>query len=295
VNGTIPALNISKKEHMYKILVPYDFSETSKKALQHAGVIAAKKNGKVHVLHVVETGQNSSFHTQGYAPQDPAFEIAVVRMVKKLKERLNAEIPTLINMEFLGKAEVKSAQFDSTIPDMIIRQEADLIVMGTEGFEGSKELIISSTTQRVADACNVPLIVVKKDTPYSDYSQVVYASHFDETHADEMTQFAQFLDNLEAKLDLVKVNGDQPLEEGFLDRLNGVAHSLQFNEANAKAEVVRSKEVEEAIQLYVEKQRANLLTVNAHDVGGLGRFFGDHTVEHLVNQTKQPIMLLNVS
>ncbi len=110
-----------------------------------------------------------------------------------------------------------------------------------------------------------------------------------------MRQFAQFLNDMDANLDLVKVTGDEPLEEGFLDRLNAVAHSLQFNEANAKAEVVRSEEVEDAIQLYLEKQRANLLTVNAHHIGGLGRFFGDQTVEHLVNQTKQPIMLLNVA
>ncbi len=90
--------------------------------MQHAGVIAAKKNAKVHVIHVVETGANSSFSTQGYAPQDPAFEVAVVRMVKKLKERLNVEIPTLINMKFLGEAEVKSAQFDSTTVDVIVKQ-----------------------------------------------------------------------------------------------------------------------------------------------------------------------------
>lgn len=279
---------------MYSILVPYDFSETSKKALQHAGVIAAKKKGKVNVLHVLETGEGSSFHTQGYSPKKAAFQMAMARMVKKLKERLNMEIPTLINLDFLGKAEIKPAQFEHTIVDVILAQDADLIVMGTKGFQGSKELIISSTTQRIASACDVPLIVVKKDTPYSDYSQVVYASHFDETHSNEMNQFAQFLNNLNADLDLLKVNGNKPVQEGFIDRLNGVAHSLQFNEANAQAAVVRSDEVEEAIQLYLDKKQANLLTVNAHQIGGLGRFFGENTVEHLINQTDRPVMLLNV-
>ena len=279
----------------YNILVPYDFDDASKNALKHAGIIAAKKNAQITVLHVVDSGEGSSFHATGVQPADPAFQVAMIRMVEKLKKRLNLEIPTLVNMKFLKGIQVKAAQFEHTVSDIILKQPTDLIVMGTKGFHGSKELFISSLTQVTVDKSKVPVIVVKKDTPISKYDHVVYASHFEETHTDEMTQLAEFLNQLGANIDLVKVTGNGSLDNDTQKRLQDVAHSLQFNEANADAEIVRSKDVEDAIQLYLEKKKADLLTVNAHRIGGVGRFFGDNTVEHLVNSAEQPIMLLNIN
>ncbi|MEX2595517.1 MAG: universal stress protein [Salibacteraceae bacterium] len=280
---------------MYKILVPYNFSESSKNALRQAGVIATRKNAKIIVVHVLETGGTSSFSTQGYSPDNATNELAMLKMIEKLKERLNLEIPTIINLELLDKIEVKAAYAEHTLTDVITSFDANLIVMGTKGFEGSKELFVSSNTQKTVDKSRVPVIVLKEKTPQSNLGHVVYASQFEQTHDREMQLIANFMKDIDADLDLIKVAGKDDKDSDLKPRLDEVARSLQFSKGKAKAEIIRSDNAKEAVQLYMDKQKGDLLVVNAHHIAGIGRFWGENTVEHFVNQMDQPMMLLNVA
>lgn len=132
-----------------KILVAYDGSEFSNRALSEAADLAKKFNGSVTVLHV--------FWEEG---------------VKKLE---GTEIRDQLTMQLLGDAEksLKASKVKyevrserSNDPPHVILKTArdegfDCIVMGSRGRGGAKAWILGSVSSRVVAESSCSVIVVK--------------------------------------------------------------------------------------------------------------------------------------
>ena len=135
-----------------KILVAYDGSEFSKRALKEAVDLAKKFNGSVTLLHVF---------------WDPT-----VPTVKKLEGTEIRDQPTLkliADAEKLLKGEkvnyeMRSERSDDA-PYVILKTArddgCDAIAMGSRGMGGAKAWILGSVSSRVVAESPCPVIVVK--------------------------------------------------------------------------------------------------------------------------------------
>jgi nucleotide-binding universal stress UspA family protein len=135
------------------LLVPYDGSEFSKKALRRAGEMAKTDGGQVTVLYVIPRYE----------------EMMEFYRSDSIKKSLHAEAEKI-----LGEAKALAAEIGITIrteireghaSDEIIaaahKLENDLIAMGTYGWKGMNNAIMGSTTNRVIAHASCPILVVK--------------------------------------------------------------------------------------------------------------------------------------
>ncbi|MFT6865781.1 MAG: hypothetical protein ACJA08_000606 [Cyclobacteriaceae bacterium] len=72
----------------------------------------------------------------------------------------------------------------------INKQDIDLVVMGSHGARGIKELFVSSNAQQVARYSDAPVLILKKKIDTIISSHVIYISEFNQ---DVLTAFEKVL------------------------------------------------------------------------------------------------------
>lgn len=140
-----------------RILVPMDFSSSSKAALQAAAELASRYDGELHVLHVIESA---------VIPDSIARFLAR----KPIEERR-----TLASDSFAGDVldpgpmagrEVVSAAVEGVAAQEIVRyageHEIDLVVLGSHGNTGLARILLGSVAEAVVRSAPCPVLIVRK-------------------------------------------------------------------------------------------------------------------------------------
>ena len=142
-----------------RILYCTDFSENSLPARACALDYATSFRAELIVVHVM------SSRLFGY----PFFEETIGTDVAELKHKLEDRVK--LELEAVAKqcgqecpvvrASVRSGAVASEIVRCAEELSADLIVMGTHGWSGLKQLILGSTTENVLRMANGPVLIVR--------------------------------------------------------------------------------------------------------------------------------------
>jgi nucleotide-binding universal stress UspA family protein len=138
------------------ILVPVDFSDHSKEALDAAIQLAEEFGSTIHLLHCYH------IQTAGISPYGIVLPSGYYADIRDAAEkRLN---------DWHKKASEEGIKVESTLsadsPSLAINLaaeeiEADLIVMGTRGLSGLKHAMLGSVAERIVRLAPCPVLTVK--------------------------------------------------------------------------------------------------------------------------------------
>lgn len=150
-----------------KILVAYDGSEQSLRAMDHAAEMAQTNKGTLTVLTVVpkETppvlveegfGTVPLTSTQEWADYQDKMKESYMKSQDEAVKGVRAKYP---------KLKVDSILLEGRPSSIIVEQaeknQADLIVMGSRGIGGISGWILGSTSRRVVESCTKPVLIIK--------------------------------------------------------------------------------------------------------------------------------------
>ncbi|OZI18821.1 hypothetical protein CAL26_14120 [Bordetella genomosp. 9] len=150
---------------MYKkILVPVDGSETSGRALEQAVRLARLSEGKIRLIHVLDT----LLYTNGF--ERP--EIYVHQMLPSMLRnghRILADARHVLEAEGVEcdchLEECDGRRVSEIIVDHARDWKADVIVMGTHGRRGINRLVMGSDAELVVRTAPVPVLLVRPPEP----------------------------------------------------------------------------------------------------------------------------------
>lgn len=127
---------------MKRILVPTDFSPNADKALNYAVQIARKAGAEILLIHAVET-----------LMADEDFRI--------MKQKLDELAGIIRGTEMLDiSTRIFSDSSVNSVINAIYEHKPDLVVMGTNGSSGLKEVIYGSRTAAVIGRSPVPVLAI---------------------------------------------------------------------------------------------------------------------------------------
>jgi len=140
-----------------KILVPIDFSEHSKNALQYAVSFAKKFQSELILIYVVEPT---------IYPADFSFgQVAVPSIEKELRERGTVELNQLVETQIAGvlpaRAMVRTGKPFLEIIDTATEEEVDLIIIATHGHTGVEHILFGGTAEKVVRKAPCPVLIVR--------------------------------------------------------------------------------------------------------------------------------------
>ena len=140
---------------MFKsILCPVDFSEHSERALGYAIDLAALTGAHLTIVTVVDKFLNDASSAAGHAGE--------------LRRQTQEEIRNLLQRISESRGQLRETPAVSVLTgspgEEILNQigecNADIVVMGTQGLEGTRRLIFGSTTEHVLREARVPVLAV---------------------------------------------------------------------------------------------------------------------------------------
>jgi universal stress protein A len=143
--------------HLKKILVPTDFSETSKKAIQYALRFAEQVGCEIALLYVVEPAIpmiGAPLVIEPFTEKDE-FSIA-----KKELAVLAAESHT--NGAHSVSSLVRVGHAPNEINKVAKDLDVDLIIISTHGYTSWRHFCIGSTAERVVRTAPCPVLVVRE-------------------------------------------------------------------------------------------------------------------------------------
>ena len=130
---------------MKKILVPTDLTEVAAQATSQAAIIAKKANAGLTLLHVLDSRS---------APESTVTPL--------LKEQANnISLRYRIECDFI----VNKGNIFETIPAIARSADYFLIVIGTHGIKGIKQILMGANILKLVMKIGIPVMVVQKETP----------------------------------------------------------------------------------------------------------------------------------
>ncbi|HJW38396.1 MAG TPA: universal stress protein [Candidatus Udaeobacter sp.] len=141
-----------------KILVPIDFSETSKKAFQYALKFAEQFDCEITLLNVVEpiSAMVGAPLAVEVLPQPQDDSIAAKKELAALAARSRNNGAKSIN------SSVRIGHAPNEITKAAKDLDVDLIIIATHGYTSWRYLCIGSTAERVVRAAPCPVLVVRE-------------------------------------------------------------------------------------------------------------------------------------
>ena len=148
------------------ILVPVDFSECSREALEHAIVLADRFGASIHVLHVWEpphyVGPEFLIREPGETGH-PLRDDALAQATKEMEEFVSA-FPQRARFQ-LRFACGKPAQ---AIVTLAAEEAFEAIVMGTHGRTGLPHILLGSVAEKVVRTAPCPVMSVRQRSAARD-------------------------------------------------------------------------------------------------------------------------------
>lgn len=145
-----------------RILVPYDGSATSDKALAEAVRLAKPCSSRLRLIHVVDPLLHvSGFETGAtYTRQIlPGLLAAGMELLRKAREPLEAQ-GVDVESELIQSGGERVARI---VVEQAESWKADLIVLGTHGRRGIDRVLMGSDAEQVARTAPVPVLLVRAD------------------------------------------------------------------------------------------------------------------------------------
>ena len=191
---------------MKRILVPTDFSECAGYALSFACEMARKNNAKLLLLHTVEHPFGGSIDATG-ASVFQSFDDAFIDNLMKDGRTKLADLVTALPIPNDEITQVIEIGHPSAVIVRKIREYSiDLVVMGTHGASGVKEMLVGSNAEKIVRRAPCQVITMKSHVKLEDIKRIAFASDFAKLDEKAMALLKQTQHALGAEIDFVRIN-----------------------------------------------------------------------------------------
>jgi nucleotide-binding universal stress UspA family protein len=274
---------------MKKLLVPTDFSDTSKNAAAFAAQMAADiQNAKIILIHVsdkITGGSDGSPLTE----DDDDRRIILTQALSQLKDELLAvaQVP----IEFVTE---KGTSLVETLSRYVRHQAIDMVIMGITGATRLEQIFMGSNTLDMAKASVCPVLIIPPDAKYRKIKNVVLASDFKEVDTTiPVAPLKATLDLFKPALHIVNVDSEHYVE--LTDEYKAERAKLETMLKNYAPEFsfIRQYDFFDAISQFADDRNIDLIVIVPKDRSFLSGLFKTSHTKKLAYHSHVPIVAIH--
>ncbi|HYA88722.1 MAG TPA: universal stress protein [Nitrospirota bacterium] len=137
----------------HSLLVPFDGSESSKKALGRACELSKTDRSELSVLYVIPRYEEMMDFFKTESVKKSLYQEAekIIEVAKKMAAGQGVEI----------KAVVQEGHAADKVVEIADKMKHDLIIVGTHGWRGVNKAIMGSTAERIIAHASCPVLIAK--------------------------------------------------------------------------------------------------------------------------------------
>jgi nucleotide-binding universal stress UspA family protein len=275
---------------MKKLLVPTDFSDTSKNAALFAVQMAADiQNAKIILIHVsdkIAGGSDGSPLTE----DDDDRRIILTEALSQLKDELSPsakEVPIEFAIE-------KGTSLVEILTRYVRYNAIDLVIMGITGATRLEQIFMGSNTLDMAKEGVCPVLIIPPDAKYRKIKNVVLASDFKEVDTTiPVAPLKATLDLFKPALHIVNVDSEHYVE--LTDEYKAERKKLEkmLQEYAPEFYFIRQYDFFDAISQFVSDKNIDLIFIVPKDRSVLSGLFKTSHTKKLAYHSHVPIVAIH--
>lgn len=276
---------------MNKILFPTDFSDAAQQAFLYALHLADKFGAEITTLHAYELPQVSDieltpnlrkFYDNLDLYEFESYRDAIPPLVDTARAHGFDHIPL---QHVLKKGDAEAAILELAVTDAI-----DLIVMGTTGARGLKEIFMGSTAGEVMENAPCPVLAIPEQGKFDGkIDNIAFTTTFSE--ADQLTlhllnkMFAPFTPQIHC------LNVDLAHTETYTKRMKGFAEPFKDFE-NMQFHVLDGTDIYDEVTRYMDAHQIDLLAMVTQQRNFLQELFHFSKTKQMAYHAHTPVLAL---
>jgi nucleotide-binding universal stress UspA family protein len=278
---------------MKNILIPTDFSENAWKAIDYALNFFKGTPCNFYLLHVTKVMNYAGGETP-IIPTSVTIENTLLEQCKVDLEKSLVKIKKKYHNTKHHFITIPSYDyFIDAIRNQVDEKEIDLIVMGTKGASGIKEVIIGSNTGDVITKVKSMVLAVPDKTVYNSPKEIVFPTDFNTFYQTDIlnsiAEFAALHDSTIRILHVAKKDEElRKFQKENKDYLNDY-----FADIKHSFHRVTNKKIETGVQCFVESREIDMIIMVAKNLNLFQQIIFKPTVEEISYHTNVPFLVIH--
>ena len=285
-----------------RILVPTDFSGSADTAADAAIELSKKSGARIIFFHVIQVpvdwiGMETHASTSLYKSLQDKEKLYPEARAKigEVHNKLDQLVEKAKNAGASAEPELAFNQPYNTIVNYAQQIHADLIVMGTHGVSGVRDVVLGSNTQKVVKMAECPVLTVKEGMGLSQIEHIAFASDFHEKM--DQSSFWKVIDianMLNADMHLVYINTPYEFEDTITANEKLERFSALFPEVNVTKHIFNDYGIEKGVMSFCKANNIHMVAMGTHGYKGLKHMLRENISENLVNSADVPVLTVSM-
>lgn len=278
---------------MKNILVPTDFSENATNAFQYAVQLMEKERCRFHLLNTytpvsLYTSTIYEYHTSVQVDLGELYKKTSEAKLAKAIQKIKKMFPnTLHTFETIASCNLLIDE----IADCVNTYEIDIIVMGTQGASGLKEIFIGSQTMHAIQKTTVPIICVPSMYTFKVPKDVVFATDYELSITNNGISIVKDICNWHtSRLIFLNAYYGVPLDQEQIEVRDEL--DAYFKENAHQFQISDGMDVLEAIEDFQSKHLIDLLVMIHNRHSFFENILFVPVINKIVHHTKMPFLVI---
>ena len=278
---------------MKKILLPTDFSDNAWNAIFTAVKLYANIPCYFYILHAYEPNSLNLLDAKSQQRLGVIYD-----SLKQYSEQQLAKVLDYMNQNHKNpnhsfETISRSDTLEGSVKDLVLVKDIDLVVMGTQGATGAKEVFMGSNTVKILKQLkNISILVVPKDFNFQKLKTLVFPTDYTRKYEKfELLSMIELIKLWNTAIQVIHVAVEFILTDVqkanlkiLEDRLAGYKYS--FHELNFEGNIA------ESVEQYVNETRADLLTMVRYRHSIWERIIDEPVIKKIAFHSMVPVLFL---
>ena len=257
------------------VILPFDFSNSSKNALQHAVTIAKKFHTTVTAVCMMDSYSSNALQLKGIKLEE--FEAIA-------KAKLN-ELATDI------ECTVSDGRWSRAVGDIIKKKEGSVVILGV-GEKGRDGFFDGPHAYRIVDSINAPLLVIKDSQQNCEYK--IIATPLDQTmDTRQKLPFVKLMGGaFTAKVSMIGLHTNVTKDTSIhMESVMRQAAQYIQTKASYEYKIVQSKNEIGDLMNFTDESKADLLVIMSSHEKALSKIFASAYAQQVVEKSNIPVLI----
>jgi nucleotide-binding universal stress UspA family protein len=280
---------------MNTILCPTDFSKCADNAIAYANQLAIRAQAKLILVHSIYVPQampyvgpygGISVHPEisyGDAIQEGDELVHICQQLKEQAPHANVSYECITGCR---------PTIDE-ITHIADKNKVDLLVMGTTGAHGLKEIVLGSTTAQVIEATKRPVLVVPQTAAFSPVKRIVVAVDLREDHAGSLSSVLSIAKLFDSEILFLHVLKEKDFVKDSLASIQYDNWYSLINYGKVSFHTWEEKDIEQGILQFSQEKKADLIAMINHTRGFWASIFGSSHTREMAYYTPVPLLAIH--
>ncbi|WP_179336700.1 universal stress protein [Winogradskyella ludwigii] len=278
---------------MKHILLPTDFSDNSWNAISYAIKLFKNDTCTFHILNTYTPIIYNVEYVLGYPAQfglGDAIRNTAIDNLKELTDKISKTFKNNPNHKFHTLP-----RFDtlvSGIKEFISENKTDLIIMGTKGATGAKEVLFGSNTVHVFKEIKCPVLAIPSNFEYETPLDILFPTDLEVDYKSFQMEILKYITTTHhSRINAMNVSTGNDLTEKQIN--NQIELKSQFKNASYLFHHFDSMNITQAIDEFQKKTKINMLAMLNNKHSFFENLFFSSTINQIGFHLKVPFLVMS--